>query len=454
MLFSKPNNFICWFVQHDTMLSHKVQTNIADAEAYFKEHLQAGDYYSQNQEVLGLWHGAGAKRLRLSGPVRSEGFLKLCQNQHPMTCERLTQRHKTTRIENGKEIANRRVFFDFTFSPPKSVSLMCLLGEDKRILNSHDRAVSCALAELEHFAATRVHAGDRMSDRITGNFIAATFRHDTSRALDPHLHTHCVLFNATHDPVEDRWKAMDNFEMLRARKFVENVYYHELAKTLLEFGYEIENKARGDFSITGVPQELCDRFSKRHQAIDEAIAELKESGSVINNEKGLREALSLDKRARKIQGIQPQELKRLWNEQLSDAEKRTLTGLKPEMAVARKEEPDSCHRALRWAEEHVFDRHSVVLEHQLWRHALERGRGENWAVADLKAKSQQRNYIRDEDKPGRVTTREMLMREHKIVEMAHDGISEFWPLVPDFNPQGLADDQKNAVDRHAFARSD
>jgi len=441
------------FVQYDTMLSHKVQTNIADAEAYFKEHLQAGDYYSQNQEVLGLWHGAGAKRLGLSGPVRSEGFLKLCQNQHPTTGERLTQRHKTTRMENGKEIANRRVFFDFTFSPPKSVSMMCLLGDDKRILNSHDRAVSCALLELEFFAATRVHAGDRISDRLTNNFIAATFRHDTSRALDPHLHTHCVLFNATHDSVEDRWKAMDNFEMLRARKYVENVYYHELAKNLLEFGYEIENKARGDFGIKGVPQELCDRFSKRHQAIDEAIAELKESGSVINNEKGLREAVSLDKRARKIQGIQPHELKRLWNGQLSDAEKRTLTALKPEMAASRTEKPDRCERALRWAEQHVFDRHSVVLEHHLWRHALEHGRGENWTVADLKAESQQHNFIRDEDRPGRVTTHEMLRREYKIVEMAHDGISEFWPLANDFIPHGLADDQKLAVEQILNSRN-
>ena len=122
--------------------------------------------------------------------------------------------------------------------------------------------------ELEQFAMTRVRLGGVQSDRPTGNFAAALFTHDTSRALDPHLHTHCVIFNATFDPVEQRWKALQNFEMLRARKFVENVYYHELARRLKHFGYQIHNQARGDFQIEGVSAEICDRFSKRDAEVD------------------------------------------------------------------------------------------------------------------------------------------------------------------------------------------
>ena len=57
--------------------------------------------------------------------------------------------------------------------------------------------------------------------------------------------------------------------MLRARKYVENVYYHALARELGEFGYELDNHPRGDFEIKGVSPELCQRFSKRHQEIDE-----------------------------------------------------------------------------------------------------------------------------------------------------------------------------------------
>ena len=131
-----------------------------------------------------------------------------------------------------------------------------------------------ALHEFEAFAATRVRTVSAESDRLTGNFAAALFTHDTSRALDPHLHTHCIVFNATFDPVEKRWKALQNYELLRARKFAENAYYHELARELRSFGYRIRNRARGDFEIEGVPDELCERFSKRHAQIDQALAKL------------------------------------------------------------------------------------------------------------------------------------------------------------------------------------
>ena len=62
-------------------------------------------------------------RLGLSGKIRAEDFLRLCENQHPETGENLTQRLNTTRTEADQHAANRRIFYDFTFSPPKSVSL-------------------------------------------------------------------------------------------------------------------------------------------------------------------------------------------------------------------------------------------------------------------------------------------------------------------------------------------
>ena len=71
------------------------------------------------------------------------------------------------------------------------------------------------------------------------------------------------MFNATFDSVEARWKALENYELLRARKFAENSYYHELARELRSFGYRIRNRSRGDFEIEGVAEELCKRFSKR-----------------------------------------------------------------------------------------------------------------------------------------------------------------------------------------------
>src|SRR5205814_5756376 len=197
--------------------------------------------------------------------TRDDEFLRLCENLHPQTGERLTLRQKTTRREvdsdgTEHEAANRRVFYDFTFSPPKSVSIAALLGNDARIVEAHERAVTAALDQLQSFASTRVRKSGQCTDRTTGNVVAAVFRHDTSRALDPHLHSHCILFNATHDPVEGCWKALQNHDMLVAQKFIENVYYHELARELREFGYAIENKPRGDFEIRGVSPALIEKF--------------------------------------------------------------------------------------------------------------------------------------------------------------------------------------------------
>ena len=183
------------------MLSPKTQTNLANAKGYFEEHLCAGDYYAENGCVQGVWIGTGAVLLGLSGPVTKDAFLALCENRHPSSGGRLTQRQKTTRRDkySGGDTANRRVFFDFTISPPKSVSIAALVADDKRIVAAHRDAVNAAVGELETFAATRLRCRGEARDRSTGNIVAALFEHETSRALDPHLHTHCIVFNATHD---------------------------------------------------------------------------------------------------------------------------------------------------------------------------------------------------------------------------------------------------------------
>jgi conjugative relaxase-like TrwC/TraI family protein len=110
------------------MLSPKTQTNLANAQSYFEEHLRVGDYYTESERVRGEWLGIGAASLGLSGVVEQEHFVALCENRNPQTGERLTVRQKTTRHDGDREVANRRVFYDFTLSPPKSVSVAALVG--------------------------------------------------------------------------------------------------------------------------------------------------------------------------------------------------------------------------------------------------------------------------------------------------------------------------------------
>src|SRR5438309_10037469 len=175
------------------MLAAQAQYSLGNARKYFEEHLRVGDDYTDGQQVLGQWYGEGAEKLGLSGTTRGAEFLRLCENLHPQTGERLTLRNKTTRVEVGQDgeehqSANRRVFYDFTFSPPKSVSVAALVGNDARIVEAHERAVAAALNQLQSFAATRVRKNGKCTDRATENIVAAVFRHDSSHAPDPHVH--------------------------------------------------------------------------------------------------------------------------------------------------------------------------------------------------------------------------------------------------------------------------
>lgn len=426
------------------MLTFTPQSNLRNAREYFENHLVVGDYYSQGQVVPGEWMGVGAERLGLAGIVGKDEFVALCENLHPVTGEQLTPLHKTTRKEldadgKVKETANRRLFYDVTISPPKSVSVAALVKGDERIIESHDRAVRVAMRELECFAATRVRRGGRNEDRDTGELVTAIFRHNTSRAVDPQLHSHCIVFNATYDEVEGRWKALQAEEMHKARKYAENVYYHELARDLRSFGYGIVNKARGDFELEGVPRSLIWTFSKRDRQIDEQTRELLAQAPELagGNLAEVRAHLAHKLRPQKAEPLSPAELQASWLEQMSGEEKQGLEAL----GMVREGEPEAVKQApaitesdaLRWAEEHVFDRHTTVVERQLWAYALERGRGESFTLEDLHAATANAPYIHDPLNPEQFSTQPVLDRETGIIQLAQESANACASsLVPDW----------------------
>ncbi|MGD0615803.1 MAG: MobF family relaxase, partial [Verrucomicrobiota bacterium] len=438
------------------MLTMKAQYSLSNAEKYFKEHLRVGDYYMEGWHTLGQWVGKGAAELGLAGVTVTDDFVSLCRNLNPRTGEQLTPRLNSRRIgADGKhEVANRRVFYDFTLSPPKSVSIAALVGDDQRIIDAHDEAVKVAFRQLEMHAATRIRKQKQTSYRPTGNVVGAVFRHDTSRELDPHLHTHCILFNATKDSVENRWKALEPYEMLLAKKFTENVYYHELVKALVGFGYRVQNKPRGDFEIEGVSRALIERFSKRHLEIDEKTRELleREPEKASRNIKEIRAKIAGAERARKIKDLGLTKLQSLWNGQLSPDDRRQIGGLihAPAPALAT----ISAEQAVIWAEEHLFDRRSVVHEHEIWRHALEHVRGQNIRLSDIQAVTQNRDYVRDKVYQGKITTREVITREWNIVCLAQEGIRKHGPLSSGsgWANQLLDPEQRRAVEHILSSR--
>jgi Skp family chaperone for outer membrane proteins len=219
------------------------------------------------------------------------------------------------------------------------------------------------------------------------------------------------------DSVENHWKALEPYEMLLAKKYGENVYYHLIVKALTGFGYRVQNKPRGDFEIEGVSQDLIDRFSKRHKEIDEKTRELlaREPEKATRNLQEIRANIAHKERTRKIKDVGLTKLQSVWNKQLSFREKLRLRRLDRNRPSESEAQRVTAEQAVKWAEEHLFDRRSVVHEHELWRHALEHARGQDVSPGQIRVVTQQRDYVRDKQFYGRVTTREILKREWEIV---------------------------------------
>src|SRR5580658_10672641 len=223
------------------------QKNLGDAESYFDEHLSQNDYYAVGEIRPGQWIGVGAERLGLSNEATRDQFHALCENQNPNDGEGLTQR--------SQKEGQRRVFYDFTCSAPKSVSVLAVTLDDDRLTEAHEESARVAFRELESFAGARVRKQGARKDRTTGNLVAAAFVHDSSRALDPQLHTHFTVFNATFDKEERCWKALEARAMYDAIRYGTAVYRNELAKRVQQIGYRIAPAKHG-FAIEGVSNEM------------------------------------------------------------------------------------------------------------------------------------------------------------------------------------------------------
>src|SRR5437867_1126118 len=128
---------------------------MSDGKGYSSRHLEHSDYYAEGERVVGRWMGRGAELLGLGGEVKSDDFEALRQGLDPETGKFLRQRKSADRVaSDGTTRSHGRHLYDFTISAPKSVSIMAILGADKRLMDAHEKAVAEALQELEAHAAT------------------------------------------------------------------------------------------------------------------------------------------------------------------------------------------------------------------------------------------------------------------------------------------------------------
>jgi conjugative relaxase-like TrwC/TraI family protein len=215
------------------------------------------NYYHQGKS---RWSGLGAEKLGLSGAIDNEQkFTNVIEGLTPDGSEQLN-----ARVLKQKE---RRAALDCTFSAPKSVSLMALVGGDSRLIAAHHQALKETIQLMERrYAITRVTQNNGRHRVNTGNLVVAQFDYIESRDLDPHLHTHCLVMNTTQTN-DGQWMSLVNSEIFANKKFLGMAYQNYLAAGVQKLGYEVELRKHGQFEIKGFNEQDLEAFSKRRQQI-------------------------------------------------------------------------------------------------------------------------------------------------------------------------------------------
>jgi conjugative relaxase-like TrwC/TraI family protein len=421
---------------------------MASGKGYAQPH-----YYDQHGTVQGEWHGRGAELLGLQGKVTPEQFEAVREGLHPQTGEFLRPRHNADRhATNGEVLSKARSLYDLVFSAPKSVSVQALVGGDDRLLEAHRHAVNVASQEAERYASTAVQLNGARHHRQTGNLVVAAYMHDSSRLLDPQLHTHAVAANLSYDGVEGRWKALHASRIYERRAYITEVYRNELARKVRERGYEIESQRNAKevdngFEIKGISKDVLKRYSQRSEQRDESIRQFvaKHERQPTGEEVAV---LVLASRPNKLHEITTAEVRQLQVERISPQEHTTLLDLR-ERSIEHRPERSPAVESLRHAEEHLFERKTVAKDHELLSEALRHGRGR----LDLSELRGNYEFALLEGKlllvGGSIATQTSLERERNIVAAVDRGIHRYQALGGEVSiePKGsLRAEQRHAVE--------
>ncbi len=398
---------------------------------------QLYEYYSEQYQTIGHWGGFAADRLGQRGEVSPEAFIALCDNIHPAMGDRLTARTKE----------ERRKGYDFNFNPPKSVSLMHAYTGDERIVRAVERAADEVMALIEQDVQTRVRIGGQNTDRLTGNIAWARFTHRFARPVDgvadPQIHLHLFVFNATFDPQERRWKAVQLGDIKVDGPYYQMLFHSRTAQLLREIGYEIIEKGKS-YEMAGIPEAFIQQNSRRRQQID-GYAEARGIRSHLGRDK-----LGVVTRERK-NGGQPSadEAREAWLSRLTPMERalreqvsQRRSPLSPVSYDARLED-----RAIEYAKQYCLEQNSVVDVRTFVEGAMRVGMS-RLDPRRLYERVVSESSLVHREHNGRlfVTTPKVVAEEKAMVAWVQRGRGSVTPIAPNhlFSPS-LSEEQQHAA---------
>jgi len=411
----------------------------AQAKEYHNDALSQGDYFINDQEVAGRFYGRVAERLGIAGPVTKMVYDLLCENINPETGQLLTSR----------KVDNRTIGYDINFHCPKSLSVLSALVDDDHIVNAFRKSVYDTMCDIEADAKVRVRDKGQDHDRPSDGLVWAEFIHFTARppedglAPDMHLHAHCMTMNVSHDPVSDKFKAVQFRDIKRDMPYYQARFHLRLAQNLTSLGYGIR-RTRTAFEVENIPQNVIDLFSKRTDAIGRYIRDNNITDAKKKDQAGAKT------RAKKQKGLSMAELKKEWRRQihaLGLTEKGT--GDKAIRYVKdRKQDPVTAQDCVDMALLDIFERASVVHDRRLlesaYRHALGK---DGPTIKEITERFYQDKRLIQVNDGGKIlcTTKEVLAEERRLVTLAMNCKGKLPPLYASPPPLSLEGQQVTAA---------
>ena len=301
---------------------------------------QAGaDYYTGAEgEPPGYWQGAGAAALGLDGQVDGDVMRALyhddvgpdgevlARRQRPgnypaaagslnarieaEVAEQVAARGGIITPEETREIRlrlraqfrNRVPFYDYTFSAPKSVSVLWasllqaaaeaaaegreadaeqFAEQAEQIRGAVKRANDRMMAVAEQRAAyirTGHHSATSGQWRDASGFIAASFPQHTNRDGDPQLHVHNAIANRAQraDGADQKWRALHGQPLFKEKLGLGALSNRFLAQELELLGWRAVQRPDGNaLEVGGISEEAADAYSYRAKELRDRYEELK-----------------------------------------------------------------------------------------------------------------------------------------------------------------------------------
>ena len=402
-------------------------------EKYYRK----DDYYIEREggeEHKLEWGGKLAAELGLSGKTDAETWEKALHGHFPHGIK-----IKGGSFKDEKGELQKRAGIDFEFSATKSISIQALIHGDERIIQAHREAAGIAMAFLEEqVGARRGHGGKEWE--TTGQALTGRVTHFTSREGDPQLHDHGVFLWITKNK-DGLFQAMTNDRMMQYQRLAQEIYHAELSLRVLALGYEIEKGKYNEPQIKGYTREHIEEFSGRSAQIEKFLQEKFGASRKDATPEQKQIAWEMTRKAKKVHEIEG--LQKEWQDQAREIGAEKVLSQSKGIRLSQEKRLEIARESLAFAVEHHSERESAIKEGELFRTALQAGRGKI-TMEDMKKVFKEAEasgeIIRQKDdlansKQNLVTSREALEREKRILSFEKSGRNSVEPVMNAFQAE-------------------